>query len=74
MDYYNIEGNGDLARDPYTNSIVNVNKLDYEHYVEGRKAKEMKNQRVDSLEKDLSDLKGEINEIKSLLKELVHGN
>ena len=51
-----------------------MNKLDYEHYVEGRKAKAMKNQRVDSLEKDLSDLKGEINEIKSLLKELVHGN
>ena len=30
-----------------------------------------KNERVDEIEQNLSDLKGEINEIKSLLKELV---
>lgn len=74
MEYYDVEGNGDLARDPSTNAIINVNNVDYEHYVEGRKAKMLKNEKVDSMEKDLSDLKGEINEIKSLLKELVHGN
>ena len=74
MEHYNIEGNGDLARDPRTGSIVNVNSLDYTHYTAGRNAKKTRNERVDCMEEDLASLKGEIGEIKSLLKELVNGN
>ena len=73
MEKYNIEGHQDLARDPRTRSIVNVNNLDFEHYVASRDAKRSKNERVDIMEHDLADLKGEIGEIKSLLKELVNG-
>ena len=68
MDYYKIEGNKDLARDPDTGSIVNVNNLEYQQYVAVRKAKKSKNE---SVEEDLANLKSEMNEIKSLLKELV---
>tara|TARA_B100000287_G_scaffold431785_1_gene489732 strand:- start:5 stop:229 length:225 start_codon:yes stop_codon:yes gene_type:complete len=74
MEYYDVEGHGDLARDPKTGSIINVNDLDYEHYVAARKAKKAKHEQVDTIEEDLANLKGEINEIKSLLKELVNGN
>ena len=70
---YNIEGHADLARDPKPNAIVNVNALDYRHYTIGRNAKKSRNERVDSMEQDLANLKGEIGEIKSLLKELVNG-
>ena len=70
---YNIEGHADLARDPKTNAIVNVNALDYRQYTLGRNAKQSRNERVDSMEQDLANLKGEIGEIKSLLKELVNG-
>ena len=73
MEHYNIEGHKDLARDPQTGTIVNVNSLDYQHYVSSRNAKNLKNERVDSMEQDLANLKGEIGEIKSLLKELVNG-
>jgi hypothetical protein len=73
MEHYNIEGHKDLARDPHTGTIVNVNSLDYKHYVSSRTAKKLKNERVDSMEQDLANLKGEIGEIKSLLKELVNG-
>ena len=73
MDPYNIEGHKDLARDPHTGTIVNVNSLDYQHYVSSRNAKNLKNERVESMEQDLANLKGEIGEIKSLLKELVNG-
>ena len=73
MEPYNIEGHKDLARDPHTGTILNVNSLDYQHYVSSRNAKELKNERVDSMEQDLANLKGEIGEIKSLLKELVNG-
>ena len=73
MEHYYIEGHQDLARDPKTNAIVNVNSLDYTHYTVGRKAKRSRNERVESMEHDLASLKGEIGEIKSLLKELVNG-
>ena len=73
MEHYDIEGHADLARDPKTNAIVNVNSLDYTHYTVGRKAKRSRNDRVESMEHDLASLKGEIGEIKSLLKELVNG-
>ena len=73
MEPYNIEGHRDLARDPYTGTIVNVNSLDYQHYISSRNAKNLKNERVESMEQDLANLKGEIGEIKSLLKELVNG-
>ena len=70
MDYYKIDGNKDLARDPNTGSIVNVNNLEYQQYVSVRESKKVKNE---SVEKDLANLKSEMNEIKSLLKELVNG-
>ena len=73
MESYNIEGHKDLARDPHTGTVVNVNSLDYQHYVSSRNAKQTKNEKVESMEKDLANLKGEIGEIKSLLKELVNG-
>ncbi len=71
---YDIEGHSDLARDPITGSILNVNNHDYEHYVSSRKAKKVKREQTENMEQDLANLKSEMNEIKSLLKELVHGN
>tara|TARA_B100000287_G_scaffold14202_1_gene14342 strand:+ start:7638 stop:7859 length:222 start_codon:yes stop_codon:yes gene_type:complete len=68
---FKVEGNSDLVRDPKTNSIVNTNSLEYEKYVARRKASTQSHDRVESIEDDLSNLKNEINEIKSLLKELV---
>ncbi len=73
MEHYNIEGHQDLARDPKTNAIINVNSIDYSHYTSARNAKRSRNERVDSMEQDLASLKGEIGEIKSLLRELVNG-
>ena len=66
MESYDIEGHKDLARDPYTGTIINVNSLDYQHYISSRNAKNLKNERVESMEQDLANLKGEMGEIKSL--------
>tara|TARA_B100000902_G_C27010641_1_gene764610 strand:- start:506 stop:724 length:219 start_codon:yes stop_codon:yes gene_type:complete len=71
---YKLEGHSDLARDPKTNSIVNVNSTDYEQYIARRSVKNEEVQKSQNVEQELADLKGEINEIKSLLKELVNGN
>ena len=48
--------------------------MDYEHYVSSRSAKKAKRDQTENMEQDLANLKSEMNEIKSLLKELVHGN
>ena len=71
MEKYKIDGHQDLARDPETNSIINVNSSEYEQYLSRRDIKSKKNQKVQTIEEDLGRMKDEIQEIKSLLKELL---
>ena len=73
MKYLKVEGHGELYRDSTTNSIVNRNTSDYNTYMSQKKMRDNENQKVDSMEQDLADLKNEISEIKSLLKGLVNG-
>ena len=74
MEFYEMEGHKDLARDPETGAIVNVNTLEYTQYLSRREVKTEKNQKVQTMEQDLANVKSELNEIKSLLKELLHGS
>lgn len=69
-----MEGHKDLARDPENGAIVNVNTLEYTQYLSRRDVKTEKNQKVQTMEQDLANVKSELNEIKSLLKELLHGS
>ena len=71
---YKLEGHSDLARDPKTNSILNVNTTDYEQYGARRSFKNEEIKKSQNVEQELANLKSEMNEIKSLLKELVNGN
>ena len=73
MTYLKVEGHSELYRDSTTNSIVNRNTSDYNTYMSQKKMRDNENQKVDSMEQNLADLKNEINEIKSLLKDLVNG-
>jgi len=74
MENHGVEGYADLARDPTTNSILNVNRLEYEQYVARRAAKNEKNQKVQSIEDEVANMKSDIDEIKSLLRELINGS
>ena len=65
MDFYEMEGHKDLARDPETGAIVNVNTLEYTQYLSRRDVKTEKNQKVQTMEQDLANVKSELNEIKS---------
>ena len=58
-----MEGHKDLARDPETNAIVNVNSLEYSQYLSTRDVKSEKNQKVQTMEEDLANVKSELNEI-----------
>ena len=69
-----VKDHQNLLRDPYSNGIINTNKSDYDEYIARREAANKEKEKSSNMEEDLANLKGEINEIKSLLKELVNGN
>lgn len=59
-----VEGHNSLGRDPNSNAIVNTDSTGYDAYIKARdKAKEK--------DRELTELKAELDEIKSLLKSLV---
>ncbi len=73
MEKYTVKGHSDLARDPNNGSIINVNKTEYNQYLTRREVKSEKNQKVQNIEDELTNMKGDIDEIKLLLKELLNG-
>ena len=71
MEEVKVKGHADLIRDPVTNAIINTNKSKYEEYISRRELKKNETQKVQDLEDELSCIKDDLNEIKSLLKEIV---
>ena len=74
IDLITVKDHKDLVRDPVSNGIINTNKSEYDEYIARRDAAKKAKDSELTMKEDLDNLKGEINEIKSLLKELVHGN
>ena len=76
MDYefVKVKDQPNLMRDPSSNAIINTNKSEYDEYIARRDAAKKAKDSELTMKEDLDNLKGEINEIKSLLKELVRGN
>ena len=73
-DFVKVKDHQNLLRDPLSNGIINTNKSEYDEYVARLDAAKKAKDSELTMKEDLDNLKGEINEIKSLLKELVHGN
>ena len=72
--YIPVEGNSDLVRDPKTDQIINTNENAYQQYIIRRQKRKSEKEKALTVEQDLANLKSELGEIKSLLKELVNGN
>ena len=73
MNYHKVKDNSDLVRDPNTGATLNTNSLDYDKYVAQRKVKNKEHEKTENIERDISTLRQELDEIKSLLRELVNG-
>ena len=69
-----VEGSNDLVRDNNTNQIINTNESEYQQYITRRQKRKSEKEKALTVEQDLANLKSELGEIKSLLKELVNGN
>lgn len=67
MNLKKVEDDSDFSRDMKTGAIVNTNDVAYQNYM---KSKKIRNSR----RKEIEDLKGEISEIKDLLKTLIDNN
>ena len=72
--YIPVEGNADLVRDPNTDQIINTNENAYRQYINRREQRKREKEKSLNVEEDIANLKSELGEIKSLLKELVNGN
>ena len=62
-----VQGHKNLYRDEKSNAIINCNVDEYSQYLNSKKQKELQ-------KKEIEDIKIELNEIKTLLKELINGN
>jgi hypothetical protein len=71
MEYSKVEGHSHLLRDSKTNSIINTNMIEYQEYLNRRSIKTDENQKVKTIEEEVYNIKNDISEIKSLLKELL---
>ena len=62
-----VEGHSNLYRDEKTGAIINCDQLSYTQYVNSLNSRE-------SQKKEIINLKNELGEIKSLLKQLLEKN
>ena len=76
MDYefIKVKNQPNLMRDPSSNAIINTNRNAYQQYVNRREKRKIEKEKSLNVEEDIANLKNELSEIKSLLKELVNGN
>ena len=62
-----VKDNHALYRDEYSNAIVSTDMTAYKNYINAREHKQ-------SQRAELDELKGEIKEIKEMLRSIVNGN
>jgi len=68
-----VKGRDGWYRDPYSNAIVNCNVDEYEEYMAAYRRRQNKDQKFETLQTEVSELKSDIGEIKDLLKSLLKG-
>ena len=71
--YLRVEGKTDLVRDTDTNAIINVDKTGYQAYITNRDKLLSDKERIEKLETQVSDIKGDLDEIKDLLLKALKG-
>jgi len=71
MSKLQVEGFASLVRDTNSNAIINVNKSEYQLYMNRRKAREKQSDVLRDTVKEINTLKSELFEIKKLLKEVI---
>ena len=66
-----VDGKEGWYRDPSSNAIVNANQDEYDKYMASYNRRQREKNEQETLQKEVSVLKSEMNDIKSLLLTLV---
>lgn len=69
--YIKVQDHPGLARDRYTNAIVDVNQDEYERYLTTKNAKRKQLQQIETMENRINNVEQNLSEIKSLLIKLL---
>jgi predicted transcriptional regulator len=69
MGLIRVEGHLNLYKDEDTGAVVNLDNTAYNQYIQSKKNKEIKTK---TQREEIDNIKNEIGEIKSLLKELIN--
>ena len=66
-----VEGHKNLFRDEKTNAIINTDKTEYSLYMQRIKTIQKHNDKFKNAVREINNLKHELREIKTLIKEIV---
>ena len=66
-----VKENLSLIRDENTNAIINTNHLEYQNYLNLKRSKQNGAKKIENLENEMSEIKNNIDEIKSMLSSLI---
>ena len=69
--YLKVESDESLVRDVDSNAIVNRNKDEFDKFMELSRKKHEEKKKFDNMRSDLDSLKEDMNEIKTLLRNIM---
>ena len=69
--YLKVKSEDSLVRDVNSNAIVNQNKNEFDKFLELSQRKYQEKKKFDDMRSDLDSLKEDMNEIKTLLKNIM---
>jgi hypothetical protein len=72
MDYVKVKDKDHLLRDVYSNGIVNNDSDGYQNYVENYKRAYNESKKIKDLEFEMSEIKNDLHEIKTLLRSMIN--
>ena len=68
--FYRVEGHSQIVKNPKTGTLLNTNKVELTNARKRKKIKVEQKEKQERLEQEVSDLRSEMAEIKSLLKQI----
>ena len=72
MNYIKVKDKDYLLRDIESNGIINSDDIGYQAYVENYKRTYNESKRINTLENDVSSIRSDLDEIKTLLRNFVN--
>ncbi len=70
--YLKVESDISLIRDTNSNAIVNTNRSEFDKFMKLSEAKYKEKREFETLKSDVNTMKDDLDEIKTLLKSIVH--